>query len=205
MHRVASYRSPVEGQAAVLYLLEHGVLARLHAADANVALMTAAFAGRSACDVLLFDKLDAPVALALLAELHAHPPELDEGWADQADPDLSRLDPALALTCPACGADLRRLAGPGMPIEAACPACADPVDLAERVVAMHGPEALDGCYPDPDPVIPDDLIDAAPLVCSACRYPLHGLPRAGRCPECGLGYDKAGMVRAFVQGTRDPG
>jgi len=205
MHRVASYRSPVAAQVAVLYLLEHGVLARLHAADANIAIMTAAFSGRGACDVLLFDKLDEPVALALLAELREHPPELDEGWDDQADPDLSRLDPALPVTCPACGADLRPAIAPGSAIEVACPACAEPVDLAGRVVELHGPEALEGCYPEPAPLIPEDLIDAAPLVCPACRYPLHGLARSGLCPECGVGYDKQGMVRAFVQGVDGAG
>lgn len=197
MHRVASYRSPVEAQLAVLHLLEHGVLARFHATDPNVAIMNATFRGQAPHEVLLFDRADEELALALLAELAAAPPA-PYAWDDEPDPDLARLDPALALTCPACGHDLRPI--PADEPEAPCPACAAPVDLAERAVELHGPEALGDCYPDPEPPIPEELVELAPLRCPGCDYRLTGLPPAGRCPECGSDYDKAAMIRLFVQG-----
>jgi hypothetical protein len=44
------------------------------------------------------------------------------------------------------------------------------------------------------------MIDPAEPTCPICAYRLHGLPRAGRCPECGSAYNP----RVLAQGTSRP-
>lgn len=144
--------------------------------------------------VLLDDATRYEEAGRLLADLDAHPARADPGWEEDAStPDLSRLDPDLPIPCPFCTYDLRgqtRTAG-----RVTCPECGREVNALEAILERHGPEALEGCYPAPADPLPDAVVDALPLFCRRCRYPLAGLPRESHCPECGLPYSKRRMLR----------
>ena len=104
-------------------------------------------------------------------------------------PDLSLLDPSTAAPCPACGRQL--------PLSASldiCPACAEPVDVVDVLVKLHGPELMAICYPQPTEPIPDAIVEAVELSCPACKYPLAGLAQTGLCPECGTPYSMADLI-----------
>jgi hypothetical protein len=158
--------------------------------------------------VLAFDQ-DEAAAEALLADFDAQGFTLDEGWEDDAEPDLRLLSPTLRVPCDACGRDLR----PGLEERtdpagrAACVACGTTNDIAERVFAVHGPEALAECYPraaDPDWIDPGTLL-ALRMPCPGCAYPLTGLAETGVCPECGRRYDKVRILEeAFFAMRRLP-
>jgi len=75
----------------------------------------------------------------ILESFENEPVELDPGWEGVAERlDLSLLDPeACAIACSACGTSL-----PLDDSTEACPACAAPVDIIQRLVDTHGPDAL---------------------------------------------------------------
>lgn len=139
--------------------------------------------------VLLDDESRRAEAARVLDELESVPALADPGWEDAAAPDLSRLEPELVIPCPGCGHDLRGQER-GRAGEALCPECGATVSVLEAVLARHGPEALERCYPEPPEPVGDAVVDAALVHCRRCRYPLAGLPRESHCPECGLPYSK---------------
>lgn len=223
MRTIARYFSPVDAEHAAMHLRAHGIAAAVVGAGDPVANVISIAGVMGQFGVAVIRSADVDDATRLLtdfaSEHAAHAPE--PGWEDAAEPDLTKLDPALPIDCPACSRDLRPTIA-RMPAGAGtitCPDCAERVDLAARVVALHGPEALAACYPDEsDPYESDDesdlpgdaelepdavaRIDAA-LVCPThgCRYPLAGLPDLGACPECGRGYDKRELRRRALGDT----
>lgn len=128
----------------------------------------------------------------------------DEMLALSAEPDLSLLKEDLKLSCPACGSKfsaqagaVERGVGAADDQMGACPACKQPLDIAQLVAEQHGPDALMDCYPGPSD---EDLLKhAGTIPCPACGYSLDGLAQSGNCPECGTPYDKAAIVRAFME------
>jgi len=194
VRRVATFVSAIEAQNAVLYLLEHGVVSRVHIPIEDAQFYRLRPGQMGAMEIHLADERERELAEALIAEWRALPKVEHGTWDDQAEADLSRLDPALTVTCAGCRAELPRAT------EGACPSCAEPFDLLERVVSLHGPEALDDCYPDPEPIVPDHVAIPAAVPCPSCGYALADLPVVGRCPECGRDYDKLAIIRAYVLG-----
>jgi len=115
----------------------------------------------------------------------------DLSAVDEASiPDLSLLDPRTPAPCPACTAQL--------PLDralASCPSCGVSVDVLAILLERHGPEILSACYTvEPVPIL-DEVLDAAGLHCPVCHYSLQGLPKEGVCPECGMRYSKAALLR----------
>ena len=68
---------------------------------------TALQTGRGVFELVLVDHAERGRAEALLEEFHASPPVPETHWEAASLPDLSRLDPSLLPSCPACGAALR--------------------------------------------------------------------------------------------------
>lgn len=126
----------------------------------------------------------------MLNHMDQIPVEKDPDWESQIRPDLSMLDAATTAPCPSCSEDL--------PLDASvtkCPRCAAPVDVVEVLVARHGPEVLDACFPDLQEDIPADVLDASLIDCPGCGYSLTGLAHRGQCPECGADYSKQDILR----------
>jgi len=147
-------------------------------------------------DLLLLIPAQRAEAERLLAEMAEHPPE--PGWERAALPDLASLDPErYAVDCPDCDASLP-LDDPALDH---CPTCGRAIDLLERIVEVHGPEALVECYADPDGEDPPVAFDPALLEipCPGCRESLAGLPQTGRCPHCGQLFDKADLYGRYFR------
>jgi hypothetical protein len=191
MHRVASYFQLLQAVQAADHLIAHAIVARVvgdREAFGGIGIM-----GRGLFDVVVHEGDEVEPARALLA---SWTPIDDVDWDDTL-PDLSRIDPAFAPSCPRCGQTL--------PLQAdlcACPACRAEVDVPELIVASHGPELLAHCYEPASPV-DDRLLRAARLHCPRCAYSLEGLPLSGQCPECGTPYDKRALVVSMLLARGD--
>ncbi len=190
MKVVLSHPDALVAQAARDHLISHGILA---AVVTRTEGMHAAITGY---EVLLCFGKQADAAQGLLADGSWRPQSLGEGGWDHADaaPDLSRLDAVFAPECPGCLAPL--------PLDAtleACPACGGPVDVAELIAQIHGPEALEACYEPPEPILAERAIGELRLLCPGCQYSLDGQARTGVCQECGRPFDKEMIVREFLR------
>lgn len=199
MHIVARYQDHLLAQEAATYLRSQQI-----AAGVTGGLLSGhgPFAGavKGQYLVMVGERVNLARAKALVRALDLARIELSPEWEDEAEPDLSLLDPKLVPPCPACG-------GVISVVGERCTCCGAEVDLVELVVAEHGPEALADCYPDPSEVwanlseseqaaldLPLELTtedwQALEMPCSRCGYALGGLPGRGTCPECGQAYDK---------------
>jgi hypothetical protein len=186
MRAVTRYKDPITARQAAAYLTAHGIVARAvivsdpFNAGATVEIASPALAG---------------TARTLLSQFDLLKPEYLQPLDDQAVPDLSRLPATYAPTCPVCRAPL--------PLDAminSCPGCGAAINVVDRIIEQHGPEALEGCFPiDADANfadLTDEQISGMPLLCLFCQYSLAGLPLDGTCPECGQPYSKRGMLNA---------
>ena len=188
MGTVRRYMSRIAAQDAAEALRSAGIIATV-VSDLDV-LGSMPQSGDGSHAVEIQDPADHDRARQVLETLDDQPITAEAGWEDSAaTPDLAALAPGLAIPCPSCSAELARDASLD-----ACPACGAPVDPTAIVLAMHGPEALSACYPEPDP-LPDAAVDLAAFECARCRYSLRGLPQVSHCPECGLPYSKRRMMR----------
>ncbi len=149
-----------------------------------------------AYDIMLCFAKQAPIARQLLADEGSwmtQPSDDAAASADLAVPDLTGLDPSLAPSCPHCAAML-----PMDPLLERCPVCSEPVDVAQLIVSIHGPEALEDCYEAPELPLAPEHINTLKLLCPHCQYALDGLPHEGICPECGSEYNKSRIIGDFL-------
>ncbi len=193
MHTVERFHNEMTATQVAAYLRTHGILATVigNRTDMTGGLNGALTFGRGFFEVVISSKRLDQLAKAYIEEFLTDPPSLPDDWADEARPDLTRLDRALIPDCPGCGARLHasRPLGP-------CIACRKEYDLLELIFAKHGPEALASCYEQTDPLslVTDDEILAYALDCPRCSYSLDGLPMQGKCPECGHGFDRRQII-----------
>lgn len=132
-------------------------------------------------ELMLLDPDRREEAERLLDEFDQNPIELEPGWEEESQPELTGLDLSrFDLSCPGCGEDLSDLDAVGL-----CPNCSGEYDLLELIVARHGPEALEALYAQ------------APTLqwvrrhrCKECGHDITALPTRGRCPSCGKLFDK---------------
>lgn len=203
-HFLRTYPDRHTAWRACVFLMEEGLLARPQ--DVLIGTMPGIDRDRPCHEhwVTLAFKADLEHAGALLDEFDAAPPTPDSEWADEAEPDLSRLPRSLTIPCETCGYDLRPLIRPHAsktpstaPLR--CPECGTSNLPLERVLARHGPEALLDCYPDDEPEDPEWTEEAVicrlHLPCPHCRCPLHALDLEGHCPACAQPYNKRAIVR----------
>lgn len=193
MHRLRTYHSPAEALVAATHLWRNAIPSGVLSSRCETSLVPTidrASHRLGRYEVLIASRSDAPRARALLQELDESPPQFALSWEQtDAAPDLSLLHPDLAPDCPHCGNRL--------PLDHSshtCPKCNIEVDAAELIVSRHGPEALEAAYLTV-PVLPDDIVQDAPVMCAKCRYLLAGLAQRGLCPECGAGYDKRALIQ----------
>jgi hypothetical protein len=174
MEQVARFSTAMEAMHFVAFLRDAGI------PDARIFNQADPIPGFLGIDVTV-GTADAARARRLLQEFKALPPRrvMHE---DEVKPDLSVLPASMAPACPGCGRTL-----PLREVEA-CPGCGAIVDVPGLIVEAHGPEALTPCYPDP--TLGDEGEADLTTSCPGCAYSLIGLERRGRCPECGLAYDK---------------
>lgn len=185
MDVVARLHDAVSAQQLVGFLRANGVPSTVSGGLLEaVGPIVGAFKGQYTVVVLRRESLERAKELA--ASFFAEPAAFDEHWEAETEPDLRLLNPSLLPKCPACGHQLLKV-----PPDDACPACHEPLDLVALVLDRHGPEALADCCVPPDRATPDNpAVRAMDVPCARCRYSLRGLSRRGRCPECGLPYDK---------------
>lgn len=169
------FRSAVRAIAVRDYLVQNGVPAKVVGGHADAWDAW----GRSVgpYEIVLGSAQDARLARHLLEQWHDEPIELTGGLDEQALPDLSVLDEAMAPNCPECGHR--------QPLDAglvACPSCGCDVDVAALIVDAHGPEALDACY-DSEPSSDEFLSQYdSPPACARCGGPMG---EYGACSWCG--------------------
>lgn len=177
MLTIARYSSEFVAQAAAEFLRSEGVAAEVVGGMLAEAPSSRS-PGLSGFEVVLLHPAERSRATLLLEEFHLQGPASLADWEDQTLPDLSRLDPALAPPCAACGTLL-----PLDPHLDQCPACEAPADVLEQLLRVHGPEALALCFDADDP-------DGAPPGAAHGRGPAAALS----CPSCGSALEsKAGM------------
>ncbi|MEQ8845160.1 MAG: hypothetical protein RIB58_09925 [Phycisphaerales bacterium] len=168
------FRSPMHAVAVRDYFVQNGVPAQVVGGNSDAAGVWGRDAGPY--EVVLASKADVHLAVLLLEQFGNEPAEYEAELEELAVPDLSVLDEALAPDCAACGARL--------PLDASvpvCPACGEPVDIAERIVDRHGPEVLAACY-DAMPSS-DELMElgGSPGTCPTCG---RRLQPGSACPTC---------------------
>jgi hypothetical protein len=142
MLRLRRFASLIEANAAALYLREHGVEATVVGhltADVQLAYHRVRNSAGGGYELMLIDPAQRADAELILDSFDTEPVELEAGWEAVAERiDLAQLDPdALAIVCAACSAAL-----PLDDAVEACPACAEPVDILQRLLDTHGPDAL---------------------------------------------------------------
>lgn len=185
MEVVARLHDAVSAQQLVGFLRASGIPSTVSGGLLeSVGPIVGAFKGQYTVVVLRRESFQR--AKELVAAFFADPPAFDEQWEADTEPDLTLLHPSLLPKCPACGYQLLRVPG-----DSACPACHTPMDLVELVIDRHGPEALADCCTAPESEdLDQENVREMDLPCARCRYSLLGLARRGRCPECGLPFDK---------------
>lgn len=206
MIRLRSYAGRVAAWNASGFLREHGILSKVFEVDPPFSMLLMSVGPPAAFWVVLAFEHDRDAAEAVLDTFDADAPRPDAGWEDDIEPDLRLLPAGLKVPCAGCHHNLRpglaeRLDNSGHVI---CDACGMENNAAERVVAMHGPEALEDCY---DRQTDPEWIDAATLrririPCPGCQYPLTGLAETGACPECGQRYDKVRIIEDTLESMR---
>lgn len=182
-----------EALAALLWLWRGGVSAWVDRIDERAPLMPGLYAVRlpNPSFRICTARADQARALELLAEFRNQCPDDDTQIASDDAPVLSKLNPSLAPPCPNCQSKL--------PLDAtisSCPDCAALVDITDLIVQAHGPEGIADAY-EQLPILDDASALCAPTPCRKCGYVLNGLPRVGRCPECGSSFDKDESIRAW--------
>lgn len=169
------FRSAVRAIAARDYLVQNGVPAQVVGGHTDAWDAWGRDVGPY--EIVLGSAQDARLAGHLLEQWTCEPVDLEVGLDEQAVPDFSGLDAALAPDCPRCGVRL--------PLDVelvACPSCGLPVDVSALIVEAHGPEALHGCY-DSEPSSDEFLAShARPSACPRCGGPMDD---RGVCAWCG--------------------
>ncbi len=185
MVRLRRFRSSLHAEQAARFLRQGGGVCAVVGHHAHEVIGIPGLHG-TGYDLVLLARSQRSAAETLLEEFGDTELELEPGW-EEVEPDLTKLDPELALPdCPRCAEPL--------PLDAAletCPSCGVPVDVVDRIVERHGPEALEPCYEvDEEEFVSGLEAGTIDLPCASCGYPLGGLGATGRCPECGSLFDK---------------
>ncbi len=188
MYLVASFHDYLSAHHLVLYLREHGVPANVSGEllDA-VSTFGGLLEGQYRVSVVWKEYVGPAKSLA--KAFRTETIALDDNWEENAEPDLTLLDPAFLPQCGSCRHQFFE-----QPSDGLCPACHEPVDFTDLILEQHGPEALESCYAN-EPIqasFDDDAVRALDLPCLRCGYSLQGLDVSGKCPECGQPFDKVG-------------
>ncbi|MCA9310782.1 MAG: hypothetical protein KDA21_06220 [Phycisphaerales bacterium] len=181
--RLRLYDSMVRAQQAAQFLMDAGILVRVFPLEHGVFV-------RPRFELVLATRRLHARAEEILAEFEQEGLVPEGDWEAQSQPDLTLLDPKrCAVACASCGMCL-----PHDIDQHVCPGCGTDYDLVERILETHGPDVLLDAFEEGE-VAGTQFIDLLDWQCERCDYGLGGLPRRGRCPECGNLYDKEDMFR----------